>query len=86
MVVEALKLKLAKGLGIPIADIDIEKAIYSFGVDSLVALELRYWFAKEMRAEVSIFDIMQSQSVLALGQFAAGKSELRIVVVADGGE
>lgn len=77
VVVRSLREKLAAGLSIPVADIDVEKAIYSFGIDSLVALELRYWFIKEMKADVTIFDIMQSQSVLALGAFAAEKSDFR---------
>ena len=77
VVVQALREKLAAGLSIPVADIDVEKAIYSFGIDSLVALELRNWFIKEMKADVTILDIMQSQSVRTLGAFAAGKSDFR---------
>ena len=77
VVVQALVRKLAAGLSIPIQDIDVDKAIYSFGIDSLVALEVRYWFSKELKADITIFDIMQSQSVLALGKFAAGKSAYR---------
>lgn len=84
VVVQALKKKLAAGLSIPVEDVDEEKAIHSFGIDSLVALEVRYWFGKEMKADVTIFDIMQSQSVHALGRFAAGKSEYR--QAATGGE
>lgn len=77
IVVEALKAKLSNSLSIPKEDVDAEKAIYAFGIDSLVALEVRYWFMKEMKANVAIFDIMQNQSLLALGQYAAGKSEYR---------
>ena len=76
-VVEALKSKLSNSLSVPKEDIDAEKAIYSFGIDSSVALEVRYWFMKEMKANIPIFDIMQNQSLLALGQVTAGKSEYR---------
>ncbi|CAD6579781.1 MAG: hypothetical protein ASARMPRED_009250 [Alectoria sarmentosa] len=76
-VVEALKSKLSNSLSVPKEDIDAEKAIYSFGIDSLVALEVRYWYMKEMKANIPIFDIMQNQSLLAPGQFAAGKSDYR---------
>ena len=75
IVVEALRLKLSNSLLVPKEDIDPEKALFAFGIDSLVALEVRYWFMKEMKANISIFDIMQNRSLLALGQFAAGKSE-----------
>ena len=73
--VEALKTKIASSLSVPKEDIDADKAIYTFGIDSLVALEVRYWFMKEMKADVAIFDIMQNRSLVALAQFAAGKSE-----------
>lgn len=72
---QALVQKLSKALSMPIEDIDVQKPIHAFGVDSLVAFEVRYWFMKEMKADLAIFDIMSSRSLLALGQLAAGKSE-----------
>lgn len=77
IVVAALKRKLAKDLRVPVADIDADKAVHALGVDSLVAVELRSWIVKEMRAEVTIFDIMQGQSLSVLGAVAAGKSGYR---------
>ena len=77
VVVQALTQRLAAGLSIPIEDIDVEKAIYSFGIDSLVALDVRNWFKKEIKADITIFDIMQSRNVLCLGRLAAEKSEYR---------
>ena len=77
IVIDALCHKLAANLSIPVQDVDPEKAIYSFGIDSLVALELRNWLLKEIRADLAIFEIMQSQSVFALGKSATGKSGFR---------
>ena len=74
VILEALKQRLAAGLSIPVEDIDVEKAIYNFGIDSLVALDIRNWFIKEIKADVTIFDIMQSRNVLALGKLTAEKS------------
>ena len=31
------------------------KRMESYGVDSLVAVELRNWFAKEMAADIAVF-------------------------------
>nr|WOL36632.1 highly reducing polyketide synthase [Pseudogymnoascus verrucosus] len=45
-----------------------------YGVDSLVAVELRNMLALKAGAEVSIFDIMQSASVAALATKVASKS------------
>ncbi|KAK4041674.1 hypothetical protein C8A01DRAFT_34277 [Parachaetomium inaequale] len=44
--------KLSKVLFIAEQDIDPALPVYSAGVDSLVAVELKYWFLKELHAEV----------------------------------
>lgn len=51
---------------VPEAEIVPSKALSAYGVDSLVAVELRNMLALRAGAEVSIFDIMQSSSIAAL--------------------
>ncbi len=60
----------------PVEDIDDNKPTFAFGIDSLVALEVRYWFQKTFKAQVSVFDIMQAKSLLGLTSVAAEESEL----------
>ncbi|TGO44377.1 hypothetical protein BCON_0532g00010 [Botryotinia convoluta] len=43
----AIVMKLAKALGIEVADIDTNKPFHAYGVDFLLAVELRNWFGKE---------------------------------------
>jgi len=50
------------------------KSPADFGVDSLVAVELRNMLALRAGAELSIFDIMQSPSLTALADTVASKS------------
>ena len=76
VILQALKLKPSQSLSIPIEDVDENKPFFAFGIDSLVALEVRYWFQKTLKAQVSVFDIMQAKSLLALAGVAAGESEL----------
>ncbi|EMR82636.1 putative polyketide protein [Botrytis cinerea BcDW1] len=57
----------------------LNKQIRSYGVDSLVAIELRGWFAKEFGADVPIFDILGEGTLLSIGISAAAKSSLRVV-------
>ena len=73
----ALVDRLARLLAVPTQDIDPAKAVVAFGIDSLIALELRQWVGKELRADTSILDIMQSESVRSLARLVAEKSELR---------
>lgn len=76
LVIEALASKLSAIFSFDASDVDKERSLSSYGVDSLVAVEVRNWLAGGLRAKVSIFDILQSPS---LGEFAdvlVGKSEL----------
>ncbi|PIG69495.1 polyketide synthase [Aspergillus arachidicola] len=73
---EALTLKLCRVLSLSESDIDENKALHEYGVDSLVAVELRSWFSKEMQADVAVFDIMGRATVTSLAQLAVGRSKL----------
>lgn len=72
----ALVDRLARLLAVPREDVDPARPIASFGVDSLVALELRQWVGRELRAEMSVFDIMQGASVEELAGKVVGRSAL----------
>ena len=74
-VAQALVKKLSTALSMPEADIDVEAPIYAYGVDSLVAVEIRYWFLKEFKAELAVFHILGSESILTLSLLAAEKSD-----------
>ncbi|KIM94092.1 hypothetical protein OIDMADRAFT_207730 [Oidiodendron maius Zn] len=56
------------------SEVQPSKPLSSFGVDSLVAVELRNMLALQASAEVSIFDIMQSSSITSLATTVATKS------------
>ncbi|KAL4954233.1 hypothetical protein BDW69DRAFT_183680 [Aspergillus filifer] len=75
-VIQALMARLSKALSIPMAELDANKPLHQYGVDSLVAVELRSWFAKEVKADVAVFDILGSATVESVGRLAAGKSAL----------
>ena len=77
LVVEVLRIKLSKALSVPLEDLDPEKALHHYGVDSLLAVELRNWFAKEWGADVAIFDIIGAPNLGAIGVTVATRSSLR---------
>lgn len=74
VVCDALVKKVARTLGMPQEDIDASKPMHLYGVDSLVAVEVRNWFLKEMKADVAVFDIMGSGSIADLAVIVAAKS------------
>ncbi len=76
IIAQAIVKKLSASLCMPEEDIETGQPMHAYGVDSLVAVELRYWFSKEFKAEVAVFDILGGNSILDLCMLAAGKSML----------
>ncbi|KAI1740712.1 hypothetical protein F4680DRAFT_447571 [Xylaria scruposa] len=67
--------RLAQSLAIPIDTINTSKLPHSFGVDSLVAVELLHWFSTEIRTDVPVVQILGNKSIAELGLLAAETSE-----------
>ncbi|KAJ5357821.1 hypothetical protein N7541_004979 [Penicillium brevicompactum] len=74
VVLQALAERLVEIFLIPIEEVIDSKSMADFGVDSLVAVELRNMLAVQAGAEISIFDIMQSPSLVALAHTVAAAS------------
>ncbi|KAA8905059.1 fatty acid synthase S-acetyltransferase [Sphaerosporella brunnea] len=75
VIAEGLVRKLSRALSIRTEDIDTSRPLHAYGVDSLVAVELRNWFIKEIGADVAVFDIMGSGSIAGLSLVAAQRSK-----------
>ncbi|CAI6290866.1 unnamed protein product [Periconia digitata] len=71
VVVEALSKRLARTLSIKFEDVDTHQALHAYGVDSLIAVELRTWLGKEFAADVSVFDIVSGKTIEAVGELVA---------------
>lgn len=80
MISNAMAERLARLMMIPAADVDTNKPLSAYGVDSLVAVEVRNWIAKEMQVEISVFDIMANVPMRQLAGDLAGKSKVVAVV------
>lgn len=76
VVLEALLLKIARMLSVGVANLETSRPLHAYGIDSLTAVELRSWLAKELGAEVSVFDITNNSSIAQLAVVAAKKSSL----------
>lgn len=72
---DALVQKVANMFSLQPADVDPSLDLASYGVDSLVAVEMRNWLAVTAAADLSIFDIMQSPSMASLSAKVAQRSQ-----------
>ena len=76
LVSQAVAHWLANISTVPVDDIDMAKPPGAYGIDSLVAVELRTMLTRQVGADVSSFSIMQSASLVALATEAVAKSSL----------
>ncbi|PCH00416.1 Acyl transferase/acyl hydrolase/lysophospholipase [Penicillium occitanis (nom. inval.)] len=67
--------RLARGLQTAAENIDANKPLHSYGVDSLMAVEIRTWITVNLQADISLFDILSGVSVAALAVKIAAKSK-----------
>ncbi|KAL4993611.1 putative polyketide synthase [Aspergillus recurvatus] len=77
LVIDWASAKISHVLGLPMADLDPAKPLHAYGMDSLVAVDLKNWFEKEIGASVSVFDLMSNTSIRQLAETAAEKSRFR---------
>lgn len=71
---EALISKLSKVLPYAPEDIDPRKPLHAYGVDSLVAVVIRYWLMRELAADFAVFDNMAAPTIAELSTLVAEKN------------
>jgi NADPH:quinone reductase-like Zn-dependent oxidoreductase len=71
---EGLLQKLARALMMKVEDLDPKKAMSAYGVDSLVAVDLRNWLARSAGVDMPVFEILRPVSLATLVQQAVMKS------------
>ena len=73
----ALANKIAKVMGTETENVDLGRPMHAYGVDSLVAVEVRNWLLREMGADIAIFDILGTASISEVSSTIAGRSRYR---------
>lgn len=74
LVGDAITAKIADIFMIPLTEIDLAQSPARYGIDSLVAVELRNMLMLQAAADISIFNILQSASLASLVIDAVAKS------------
>lgn len=82
----ALKNNLATSLGTVPEDINSDIALHTYGVDSLKAVEVRNWLFRELKADISVFEILSPIPLQKLARKVASKSKLLKPEIAAEGE
>ncbi|KAI1173240.1 hypothetical protein F4777DRAFT_458242 [Nemania sp. FL0916] len=74
IVIRALAVKLARAMSILPDDVEPSKPLSSYGVDSLMAVELRNYIGREFQATVAVFDIMGGVPISSIGDLVTERS------------
>lgn len=76
IVILGLSTKLARAMSIEVDDVQPSRQLSDYGVDSLMAVELRNWFSKEFGANVAVFEIMGTSTITSIGRLVVEKSDV----------
>ena len=68
--------KTSTMLMIPLDDIEASESITEYGLDSLVAVEIRNWMARDLGATLTLIELLTSPSIELLAENVASKSTL----------
>ena len=63
ILLEAFVDKIAAILSVEKATIQPERGLADYGLDSIVAVEVRKWFSKSAQVELALFDVLGSKSI-----------------------
>lgn len=74
VVLRALSAKLARAMSIPPEDVEPGRPLSAYGVDSLMAVELRNWIGREFGAAVAVFDIMGRVPIASVADLVTARS------------
>lgn len=61
---------------VSVEDINPAKSLADYGMDSLVAVEMRNWLLRELEAALPILELMASTSLRALSENILRKSKI----------
>ncbi|KAI7762934.1 hypothetical protein LZL87_013425 [Fusarium oxysporum] len=76
VVIRAIAAKLARAMSISPDDVEPIKPLSSYGVDSLMAVELRNWVNKEFSSTLAVFDIIGSISIAGVAEVVETRSSI----------
>ena len=77
LVADALMDRLSSSTSIAKEDMDVNRPMHQYGVDPLVAIEIRNWFAKKLNADIAVFDILGDSTFADIGVLGAGRSSYK---------
>lgn len=86
LIYNGLVTKVSAILMVPQDEMDPAKPIAGYGLDSLVAIEIRNWITRELDASLQVLELLTSSSIMNLAETILEKSKLVSHKAGDGAE
>jgi acyl carrier protein len=67
--------KLSEVLSIQLDDVDAQRTMASFGLDSLTAIEIRNWITRELGTNLQILELLTSNDVASLASLIVSRAK-----------
>ncbi|KAL6878977.1 polyketide synthase [Trichoderma novae-zelandiae] len=74
IVLDALTGRLARAMSIAAGDVELNKSLSHYGVDSLMSVDLRNWILRDFGALLTAFDIMGGASISKIADMIVERS------------
>ncbi|KAL7823910.1 polyketide synthase [Trichoderma gracile] len=74
IVLDALAGRLARAMSIATGDVELNKSLSHYGVDSLMSVDLRNWILRDFGALLTAFDIMGGASISRIADMIVERS------------
>ncbi|KAK2051610.1 beta-ketoacyl synthase domain-containing protein [Colletotrichum caudatum] len=75
-VVDGLVDKVSNILLTPASEVDPARPLYMYGVDSLVAMEIRNWIHRDVKADIALFDVLEAVPMTSFADKVVKRSKL----------
>ncbi|KAL2048163.1 hypothetical protein N7G274_000074 [Stereocaulon virgatum] len=69
--------KISRVLGLSELDLDLSRPMHTYGINSLVAIDLKNWLAREIGADIEVYVLLGNMSLGTVSALAAEKSRYR---------
>ena len=82
VITQALAEKISSLVGLDVEKVDVNKPIANFGLDSLIAIELKNWITRILRTPMQTADILDAASIAALTDLIIQRTDHEMVDMA----
>ncbi|KAI6350677.1 hypothetical protein MCOR25_010479 [Pyricularia grisea] len=76
VLIDGLVDKISVIVSMPASEVDPSRPLFMYGVDSLVAMEIRNWIQRDVKSDIALFDVLEAVPITKFAEKVALRSRL----------